>query len=155
MAKGVLDIYLIYEFLRRLVTPFEKWDAYKAGVIDKDGKVITDRNKRTPAQEKTWGYYERLLANLKKLLAKVPGGKTRVASFAAALLLLKEHNLDPDDIDYLSECLEFYMDEAEILAEEGPTNVVATGNIAGAAPGDIPPVGKKKKKKILRRKPIL
>jgi len=37
MAKGVLDIYLIYEFLRRLVTPFEKWDAYKAGVIDKDG----------------------------------------------------------------------------------------------------------------------
>lgn len=152
MAKGVLDIYLIYEFLRRLVTPFEKWDAYKAGVIDKDGKVILNKASRTPAQEKTWGYYDKLLANLKKLLGKIPGGKTRIASFAAALLLLKEKNLDPDDLEYLEECIEHYMVEAETLIEEVPVNNVGGGAISGIVPGEDPPV--KKKPKIMRRKKV-
>ena len=100
MAK-VLDLFLIYQFLRRLVTPFEKWDAFKTGVIDKDGKVIVDKDDRTKEQKDSWGYYDRLLANLKKLLGKIPGGKSRLASFAAALLLLKEQNLDPDDSSYI------------------------------------------------------
>jgi len=152
MAKGVLDIYLIYEFLRRLVTPFEKWDAYKAGVIDKDGKVILNKASRTPAQEKTWGYYDKLLANLKKLLGKIPGGKTRIASFAAALLLLKEKNLDPDDLEYLEECIEHYMVEAKTLIEEVPVNNVGGGAISGIIPGEDPPV--KKKPKIMRRKKV-
>ena len=40
MAKGVVDLAAIYMFLKRLVTPFEQWDAYKTGLIDKDGKVL-------------------------------------------------------------------------------------------------------------------
>lgn len=135
MAKGVLDIYLIYEFLRRLVTPFDKWDAYKIGLIDKDGKVIVDKDDRTDEQNKAWGYYDRLIANLKKLLGKIPGGKSRIASFAAALLLLREHNLDPDDVEYLEECMRFYMKEAELITESAPTNIVGTGNIAGVGIG--------------------
>ena len=44
MARtGVIDIYLVYQFLRRLATPFEKWDAYKTGVIDKEGKILVDK----------------------------------------------------------------------------------------------------------------
>jgi hypothetical protein len=153
MSKGVLDIFLIYQFLRRLVTPFESWDAYKVGLIDKEGKVIVDKDKRTQEQNKAWGYYDRLLANLKKLLGKVPGGKTRLASFAAALLLLKEQNLDPDDIDYLEECLYNYMADAEILNEE-IANIVGGGNIAGIGigPDGEPGVKKKKKKKLLLTK---
>ena len=48
MAKGVVDLFLIYQFIKRLVTPFDKWDAYKAGVIDKDGKVIFTATKSLP-----------------------------------------------------------------------------------------------------------
>jgi len=136
MSRGVLDIFLIYQFLKRLVTPFEKWDAYKVGMIDKEGHVIVDKEKRTKEQEDSWGYYERLVANLKKLLGKIPGGKSRIASFAAALLLLREHDIDPDDTDYLNECLKFYMREAEELIEDGiPTNIAGTGNIAGIGVG--------------------
>ena len=32
----------------------------------------------------------RLVFNVKKLIGKVPGGKTRIASYAAALYLIKE-----------------------------------------------------------------
>ena len=144
MAKGVIDLAAIYMFLKRLVTPFDQWDAYKTGLIDKNGKVIVDKADRTPEQEKSFGYFDRLVANLKKLLGKIPGGKTRIASFAAALLLLREQNLDPDDIEYLEECLEHYMKEAEMLVEEGvPTNTTSIG----PGMGDDPQVFPKKKRR--------
>jgi hypothetical protein len=153
MSKGVIDIFLIYQFLRRLVTPFESWSAYKTGLIDKDGKIIVDKQNRTQEQNKSWGYYDRLLANLKKLLAKVPGGRTRLASFAAALLLLREQNLDPDDMNYLEECLNSYMEEAELLSEE-IVNVVGDGKIAGLGigPDGEPGVKRRKKRKTILTK---
>ena len=147
MAKGVVDLAAIYMFLKRLVTPFEQWDAYKTGLIDKNGKVIVDKADRTPEQNKSFGYFDRLVANLKKLLGKIPGGKSRIASFAAALLLLREKNIDPDDIEYLEECLQHYMKEAEMLVEEGeggPTNSTSMGPGMGDDPQAFP---KKKKRK--------
>ena len=146
MAKGVVDLAAIYMFLKRLVTPFDQWDAYKTGLIDKNGKVIVSKADRTPEQNKSFGYFDRLVANLKKLLGKVPGGKSRIASFAAALLLLREKNIDPDDIEYLEECLQHYMKEAEMLVEEGeggPTN----STLMGPGMGDDPQAFPKKKKR--------
>jgi hypothetical protein len=148
VAKGVVDLAAIYMFLKRLVTPFEQWDAYKTGLIDKDGKVIVDKADRTPEQIKSFGYFDRLVANLKKLLGKIPGGKTRIASFAAALLLLREKNLDPDDIDYLEECLQHYMKEAEMLVEEGVMAGTPTNNTTmGPGMGDDPQAFPKKKRR--------
>lgn len=146
MAKGAIDLAAIYMFLKRLVTPFDQWDAYKTGLIDKDGKIIVSKADRTPEQDKSFGYFDRLVANLKKLLGKVPGGKSRIASFAAALLLLREKNIDPDDIEYLEECLQHYMKEAEMLVEEGeggPTNSTSMG----PGMGDDPQAFPKKKRK--------
>ena len=147
MAKGALDIALIYSFLKRLTTPFEKWDAYQSGLIDKDGKVIVKKQDRTIDQNKTWGYFDRLVANLKKLLGKIPGGKSRLASFAAALLLIKEENIDADDLDYLEETLYKYMAEAEMLVEEAPTNTAGSGQVAGIGIGPDGEPGIKKKKR--------
>ena len=45
-STGVVDIFLVYQFLRRLATPFEKWEAFKTGVIDKEGKVIIGKRER-------------------------------------------------------------------------------------------------------------
>lgn len=157
MAKGVIDIALIYSFLKRLVTPFERWDAYKVGMIDKDGKVIVPKEQRTPEQSKSWGYFDRLVANLKKLLAKVPFGKSRIASFAAALLLLKEKNLDPDNLVELQEKLEFYMSEVDLLVEESPTMSAGNGSVAGIGigPDGEPGIQRRKRKtKMLTRKYI-
>jgi len=154
MAKGVIDIALIYSFLKRLVTPFEKWDAYRLGMINKDGQVIIPKDQRTPEQDRSWGYFDRLVANLKKLLAKVPFGKSRIASFAAALLLLKEENIDPDDMDLLQERLDFYMTEVDLLIEEAPTMSAGGGSIAGIGigPDGEPGITRRKRKtKMLTR----
>lgn len=151
MAKGVIDIFLIYQFLKRLVTPFEKWEAFSTGVIDQDGNVVVEKQDRTHEQKSSWGYYDILLANLKKLMGKIPGGKTRIASFAAALLLLRENNIDCNDVEYLDERLQFYMTEAELLYEDAPTNAAGTGAIAGigVGPDGEPGVNRKKKNTVL------
>lgn len=88
----VVDLFLVYQFIRRLATPFNKWEAYKEGIIDADGKVlIKKKNFTKSSQRKAWGVFDVMIANIKKLLAKVPGGSSRIASYAAALYLIKEH----------------------------------------------------------------
>lgn len=136
MPKGVLDLGAVYMFIKRLVTPFDQWEAYKQGVIDSEGKVLIKQDERTLEQRQSYGYFDRLVGNLKKLLAKVPGGKTRIASFAAALLLIREENIDADDIEYLEERLDFYFVEARNLLEsEVAANVAGSGKIAGIGVG--------------------
>ena len=85
------ELYFLYSFLKRLVTKFEKTDAYKLGIIDKKGKVlIKKRDFTTIEQRNAYTMMDTLIFNLKKLLGKIPFGKTTIASYAAALLLLRE-----------------------------------------------------------------
>jgi hypothetical protein len=150
--SNVVDLYLAYKFLRNLVSPFDRWEAFKKGVIDKDGNIIVQKNKRSSIQRQSLGYFDVISLNLKKLLGKVPGGRSAIASYAAALLLLREPTpLKEDfneeiDLDYLEEKLNFYIQEVEsIFGEESPTNAVGSGAIAGAGVGEKgePPVSQK------------
>lgn len=85
------DLYFLFSFLKRLTTPFEKTKAYQLGIIDKNGKnLIKKRDFETQEQKDAYTMMDTLIFNLKKLLGKVPGGKSRIASYAAALLLLRE-----------------------------------------------------------------
>jgi hypothetical protein len=87
----VVDLYLVYSFIKRLITPFDKWEAYKEGVIDEKGNILVKRKDFTRiAQRQSFGIFDQMILNLKKLLAKLPFGSTRLASYAAALWLIKE-----------------------------------------------------------------
>ena len=114
----MVDLFLVYQFIRRLATPFEKWEAYKLGIIDKDGKVLIKRkNFSTRAQKKAWGIYDIMIANLKKLLAKVPGGSSKLASYAAALFLIKEYKHFTDESVLTEDMTDDQIDEALELFE--------------------------------------
>ena len=85
------NIYFVYQFLKKLVTPFEKTEAFKLGIIDKKGKILKKRRDLTTVAEKeAYNLSDTLIWNLKKILAKVPGGSTKIASYGAALWLIKE-----------------------------------------------------------------
>jgi len=91
LLKSAGNIYFAYQFLTKLTTPFEKTEAYKLGIIDKNGKVLKKRSTLKSQEEKdAYTITDTMIFNLKKLLGKVPGGRTRFATFAAALFLLKE-----------------------------------------------------------------
>ena len=101
----LVDLFLVYQMIRRLATPFTEWKAFKTGVIDADGNIITPKENRSRDQKDSFGKYDLMILKLKKLLSKIPGGGTRIASYAAALWLIKEHNAftESDSIESLTE----------------------------------------------------
>ena len=94
---SAIDLFVAYRFIRILTTPFEKSDAFKFGIIDNKGNRIKKENSSKPAVELTtselknsYTILHKLVFNIKKIFAKVPGVKTKVGTYAAALFLLKD-----------------------------------------------------------------
>lgn len=85
-----IDNIIAFRILYALVTPFEKTEAYNRGVIDKDGNVLVKIKDQTYEQKQVYDMLDRLVFSLKRLLAKIPGGKSQIASLAAAYYLVKE-----------------------------------------------------------------
>ena len=91
MSRAI-DLLITYRVIKMLVTPFEKTDAYKYGIIDKNGKVLRKNKTLTIAKEKdSYTILHRFVFNLKRIINFIPGGKSKLGTYAAALgLLLKE-----------------------------------------------------------------
>jgi hypothetical protein len=145
-----VDLFTTYQFIKRLVQPFERWDAFKHGVIDKDGNVLIPREQLKGAAKDSWGYFDILCANLKKLLAKLPGGKSSIASYAAAFMLLKEgQDLNEDNYELFLEVAEIMLPQYIAMYEEGavPTNATGTA-VSPTGPGEEPPVDNRRKKVV-------
>lgn len=151
---SIVDLFLVYQFIVRLITPFNEWDAYKLGIIDQNGKVLRKRATLSkPEEKKAWGYFDILAANLKKLLAKFPGGESKLVSYAAAGLLLKEQK----KLEQMSEEeIEALVNEMIDKMEEDITNSAGSGQVAGLGIGDQgePPGKPAIIKKVLKRKEL-
>ena len=90
MSRGI-DFLITYRVVKMLITPFEKTEAFKRGIIDEKGKVLIKyRNVIKQSDKKHYTLLHRFVFNIKKILSKVGlGGK--LGSFAVALaLLIKE-----------------------------------------------------------------
>ena len=123
ILKSAADFVYTIRFLKLLTTPFEKMGAYEIGLIDKDGKV--DKKKKEELKltmdgrmdlSTHWTSFIRLVVNIKKLMAKAPGGKSVVARYGAALFLIKESgNLNNKQIQKIHN--ETGIDILDVLAE--------------------------------------
>lgn len=123
----IVDTFVLYKIIRRLSTPFDQWGMFQAGIIDRDGNFIVSKDQRTDDQLKSYSYFDVLVLNLKKILSKVPGGSTRLATFAAALYLLREG--DRSDLIGFESRISHLLDEAKILLQE-------TGEIVSDIPSN-------------------
>jgi len=121
MSNRILDIWYSYEFVKRFIKPFEKWKAYELGIIDDEGNILKKRKDlKTTEEKRAFGLYDVLVLNLKKLLATIPGGSSRVGTVAAAAaLFLKEQQgltyENVSDVETLREDVKYFM---ENLKEE-------------------------------------
>jgi hypothetical protein len=117
IIKRGADLVYAFRFVKMLVTDWKDWDAFKLGLIDENGK--RDKSVKLDNDEKKSAYtpFIRLTANIKRLLTKVPGGGSKLGSFAAALYLIKEQFGIKDD--KLAKILsEHGIDTLDILAEQ-------------------------------------
>ena len=113
LTKAADTVYTL-RFLRLLTTPWEETNAYKEGLIDDEGNKI--KKPFTEKEKSVYNTFHRLVFNVKKLINKAPGGKSKIASYAAALFLIKENaNLGDKSIEKI---LEVCKVNPEVFLEE-------------------------------------
>ena len=133
-----IDLFVTYRFLKLLTTPFEKTEAYKLGIIDENGNRIMQKGIKKPqvplvtSQEKNaYTILHKLVFNIKKIFAKVPGLRTKVGTYAAALFLLKDTFKESvDDPDMFEKEFMKYLKENDIEFDNGISEeVIGCGEI--------------------------
>jgi hypothetical protein len=133
-----IDLFVTYRFIKLLVTPFEKTDAYRLGIIDADGKRILEpgtTNKpttlRTVEEKSAYTVLHKLVFNIKKIFKKVPGLRTKLGTYAAALFLLKDtfkESVDDPDV-FEKEFMKYLKEEGYEIDNSISEEVIAFGEI--------------------------
>jgi len=129
MANRAVDLVITYRVIKLLVTPFERQEAFKYGIIDKDGKVLKKYTSLKRREEKNaYTQLHRFVFNLKRILKRIGLGG-RLGSFAVALgLLLRENKeylqhktlIESAVISYLKETKQY----DNLLNEQGEVKPV-------------------------------
>ena len=124
MANRAVDLVITYRVIKLLVTPFNKQEAFKYGIIDKDGKVLRKyRTLKTTAEKKSYTILHRFVFNLKRVLAKAGLGG-RLGTFAVALAtLLREDKRYMEHKSLIESAVITYLKDTNqydlLLKEEG------------------------------------
>ena len=149
VLTGAANLFFLYKFIRILTTPWKESEAYKLGIIDENGKILKKSSRLRGSEEKdAYTMMHRFTWKLKRLLEKIPFGKSRIASYAAALWFIKEHKNFNDDSNeelmqesFLSFLETDWKDEALILKEnfEGDMDKKTFSNLREAKRGKLPP----------------
>ena len=129
MASRAIDLVITYRIIKLLVTPFERQEAYKQGIIDKDGNVLKKyRTLKTTKEKQSYTILHRFVFNLKRILKRVGLGG-RLGSFAVALALLLKENKEYEQHKILIEsAIISYLKETKqydnLLNEQGEVKPV-------------------------------
>ena len=122
-----IDLFVAYRFLRILTTPWEDQEAYKLGIIDQNGKLLKKANElKTPEEKKSFTLLHRLIFNLKRILHKIPGVRTKIGTYATALFLLKQHFADQvEEEDTIEKAFKGWMIDNGYVTEEELTEEIS------------------------------
>jgi hypothetical protein len=135
-----IDLFITYRFIKLLVTPFDQTPAFKLGIIDKDGNRVMEKTVSRGMQptvligdEKKSAYtiLHKLVFNIKKIFDKVPGLRTTLGTYAAALFLLKDtfkESVDDPDM-FEKEFMKYLKEEGYEIDNTISEEVIGFGEV--------------------------
>ena len=126
MAQAV-DLFMTYQFIKRLATPFDETEAFNLGLIDEKGKRL--KKAKTSDEKAAMTPFDRMIFNMKRLLNRLPGGESKIKTYAAAILLLREEQ-DHTYKNLLEEIDKLNKSSAKSLKdirEDAPANATGAG----------------------------
>ena len=89
----VIDALVAYRVIKLLVTPFNRTEAFRLGIIDDKGKVLKkSRDIKDPKERNAYTLLIRFVFNLKRLLGKVGVRGPLGSAAAAAIAFFKEQS---------------------------------------------------------------
>jgi len=129
IVKRAADLAYTIRFVTLMATPFENMDAYKLGIIDKEGKRVKTTKLDTEEKKSAYTPFILLAVNLNRLVSNVPDGGTRLRSLASALFLIKENykltdknitkileKFSIEPLDFLTEKSQWFITEDNMLS---------------------------------------
>jgi hypothetical protein len=137
-----IDLFVTYRFIKLLVTPFEKTEAFKLGIIDENGARIMPppvggvrqtkpEPLRTTEEKNAYTILHKLVFNIKKIFGKVPGLRTKLGTYAAALFLLKDtfkESVDDPDM-FEKEFMKYLKEEGYEIDDSISEEVIGFGEV--------------------------
>ena len=132
-----IDLFVTYRFIKLLVTPFEDTPAFKLGIIDKNGnRVRLPKSTRvtplnTIEEKSAYTILHKLIFNIKKIFEKVPGLRTKLGTYAAALFLLKDtfkESVDDPDV-FEKEFMKYLKEQGFEIDDSISEEVIGFGEI--------------------------
>ena len=137
-----IDLFVTYRFIKLLVTPFDKTEAFKLGIIDAKGNRVMPPPKngvrqtkpeplRTTEEKNAYTILHKLVFNIKKIFDKVPGLRTRQGTYAAALFLLKDtfkESVDDPDV-FEKEFMKYLKEQGYEIDDTIMEEVVGFGEV--------------------------
>lgn len=167
LTERVISTAVLYKILKQLTTPFDQWKAFDLGIIDKDGNILKRRATLNSTEKRTFDQFNLFIRNIKRIIEKLPGGKSRISTYLAGLFLLREQSHSDwyltEDMVYEG-FMDFYevaLDDPELeevlkdyihsnfpeLEEDAPANSVGTGaHVAGLTEPVVRTTPKERKK---------
>ena len=147
--QKLVDLFIVYQIVKKFATPFTKTAAFKLGIISKTGLVLRPlRTLKTKEEKEAWTWLDVMINNLKRALIHLPGGQSRFFAYAASLYMLKEpltelkmastlqgnalleHIMGPQHESYLLEATDMIHEDMA-----APTNAAGSGQVAGLGVG--------------------
>ena len=127
-----IDVLITYRIIKMLITPFEEQDAYKYGIIDKNGKVLRKTKElKTSKERDSYTILHKFVFNLKRLINVIPGGKSKIGTYAAALGLLLKESKDLNMVEIEKELYTYLRDNDLIhfgdMKESSEDNILPQG----------------------------
>ena len=135
-----IDLFVTYRFIKLLVTPFDKTPAFKLGIIDKDGNRLKEKSVargmvptqlNTTEEKGAYTILHKLVFNIKKIFGKVPGLRTKLGTYAAALFLLKDtfkESVDDPDV-FEKEFMKYLKEEGYEIDDSISEEVIGFGEV--------------------------
>jgi len=135
-----IDLFVTYRFIKLLVTPFDKTPAFNLGIIDAEGKRVMRKTVArgmqptlliTDAEKSAYTVLHKLVFNIKKIFGKVPGLRTKLGTYAAALFLLKDtfkESVDDPDM-FEKEFMKYLKEEGYEIDNTISEEVIGFGEV--------------------------
>ena len=96
----VIDALVAYRVLKLLVTPFNKTEAFRLGIIDAKGKVLKKSKQiKDPQERNAYTLLIRFVFNLKRMLGKLGIRGPLGSATAAAIAFFKEEHGDNPEVE--------------------------------------------------------
>lgn len=150
-----LDTYYALKLVGLISKPFNKWKAYKLGVIDENGDVISDPMTRTQQQKAAFTKFHVIARNLRKVISKAPAGRSLLNSGVALISLKEAQDLcGIENYDEFNSYVDQQLQEAVVAGDSGgdPQNIASGERPNGSVVLNVEPTtSRKKRKKVQKR----